>query len=959
MSNSYNTVEAILKATQPINTFLVDAEKYYAHVSPKGTLPPKTPETLQQHLELVQEKFELLCKKHGIDRIIDALIQDFLQRQKVLENEPKLGNFIKKLFVNTVVFHDFGKINENFQASPEKMNNPYFQGKNNPKSVISTHHSGLGAYLFIVKHIKDAMTAIEPKYNHVAMLAILMFSYPIFKHHGKYLSDEYKDKIGFSADEVACMKNYIANYQYVIDSKIAEGLTLNLKKVFDQLETYQLFNSFSLYALVRLSFSLLTASDYLASGEYMTGMEVREFGVLEEERIKELYAFVSKSEFLKNDHVEKKNYNKDTYEKLANGFDLQNPKTQSNDNLNLLRQEMALEVIQNIRANSDKNLFYIEAPTGGGKTNLSMLATVELLKANEGKTNKVFYVFPFTTLITQTYSVIKETLGLTENDVVQLHSKAGYKQKEIAKYGIPAPLEHCNKQETEEEKDGFYSDEKENYIDNLFVNYPFCLLSHVKFFDLLKTNEKESNYMLHRLANSVVVIDELQSYDPAHWDKMIYFISHYAKLFNIKFILMSATLPKLGNLQVLEKQYVSDFVYLLPNAKKDYFLNPNFSERVIFNFDLFDRKDLTLDEIAQSLLEKSKQYAPLDFGDAKPKDSVYCIIEFIFKRSATDFYQKIKAIHGDFFDKIFVLSGTILEHRRKEIINFLKNPENRKKRILLVTTQVVEAGVDIDMDLGFKDRSMIDSEEQLAGRINRNVNKKGCTLYLFNYNKERIIYGQDKRYQETKKLQVSDYQRILEQKDFDYLYNIVFAKIDFWGNSDLISQENHNKQLKFYKSKVEQLKFKSVHWDFKLIDQENISCFIPLAIPITVEGIKSGVSDPVFSKNELNFLAQNHIFPNQNNAIEGSEVFDLYIDIIKNKRPFVEQKIAEKTLQGIISKFIFSLFASNKIQTQIILFSDEVKSEYGYKYIAHWQSFYDITDGMNSSKFESNETQFM
>jgi CRISPR-associated endonuclease/helicase Cas3 len=940
MSNSYNTVAAILKATQPINEFLIDAEKYYAHVSPKNSTIIKTPETLQQHIELVQEKFELLTQKHGIDAVIDNLITDFLRKQKV-ENNLQLGNFLKKLFVNTVVFHDFGKINENFQASSEKMNNPHFQGKSNPNSAISTHHSSLGAYLFIVKHIKDAMTEVEQKHNHLAMLATLMLSYPIFKHHGKYLNDDYQDKIGFSANEVACMKTYIAHYQYLIPPQISEGLTLSLKKAFEQLDSFQLFNSFSLYALVRLSFSLLTASDYLASGKYMTGIEVKEFGVLDEKRINEIFNFVSKSDFLQNEQVQKKNYNKGTYEKLAHGVTFQNPKTQSNENLNLLRQEMAFEVIQNIRANTDKNLFYIEAPTGGGKTNLSMLATVELLKANIGTSNKVFYVFPFTTLITQTHSAIKETLGLSENEVVQLHSKAGFKQK------------------TEEEKDGLYSDEKENYIDNLFVNYPFCLLSHVKFFDLLKTNEKEGNYMLHRLANSIVVIDELQSYNPEHWDKIIYFISHYAKLFNIKFILMSATLPKLGDLQVLDKQYVSNFLYLLPNAKKDYFLNPNFSERVHFNFDLFERQDLQLEEIAETLLEKSKEYATLDFGKAKPKDSVYSIIEFIFKKSATEFYQKIKAIHNGFFDEILVLSGTILEHRRKEIINFLKNEDNRKKRILLVTTQVVEAGVDIDMDLGFKDRSMIDSEEQLAGRINRNVNKKGCTLYLFNYNKERIIYGQDKRYQETKKLQTSDYQRILQEKDFDYLYNTIFGRIDFWNDSNLISQENHNKQLKFYKAKIERLQFKSVHWDFKLIDQENISCFIPLAIPVNVEGVKSRTDDAIFSKNELDFLSKNDIFLNEENKIEGNQVFDLYMNIIKNKRDFVAQKIAEKTLQGIMSKFIFSLFASNKVESQIILYSDEVKSEFGYKYIEHWKDFYDVTFGMDSERFDSNETQFL
>ncbi|MBK7873828.1 MAG: DEAD/DEAH box helicase [Saprospiraceae bacterium] len=172
----------------------------------------------------------------------------------------------------------------------------------------------------------------------------------------------------------------------------------------------------------------------------------------------------------------------------------------------------------------------MEAPTGGGKTNLSMLATVELLKANP-KLNKVFYVFPFTTLITQTHKAIIETLGLSSDEVVQLHSKAGYNTKE------------------EETKDGQYGHDKLNFIDNLFINYPFACFHTSNSSDILKTNEKETNYILHRLANSVVVIDELQSYNPSHWDKVIYFIRNYAHYFNIKFILMSATLPKLGNLK--------------------------------------------------------------------------------------------------------------------------------------------------------------------------------------------------------------------------------------------------------------------------------------------------------------------------------------------------------------------------------------------------------------------------
>jgi len=86
---------------------------------------------------------------------------------------------------------------------------------------------------------------------------------------------------------------------------------------------------------------------------------------------------------------------------------------------------MAAEAITTLRQNIDKRLFYLEAPTGGGKTNMSFACALELLKSDE-RLNKVFYVFPFTTLITQTFKSIKETLQIDNDKVIQLHSKGGF-----------------------------------------------------------------------------------------------------------------------------------------------------------------------------------------------------------------------------------------------------------------------------------------------------------------------------------------------------------------------------------------------------------------------------------------------------------------------------------------------------------------------------------------------------
>jgi CRISPR-associated endonuclease/helicase Cas3 len=151
--------------------------------------------------------------------------------------------------------------------------------------------------------------------------------------------------------------------------------------------------------------------------------------------------------------------------------------------------------------------------------------------------------------------------------MIQLHSKASFYTKE-------------------EPADGKYGGEKKLHLDYLFVNYPFCVTSHVRFFDILKGNSKETNYLLHRLCNSIVVIDELQAYNPAHWDKLVFFIENYAHYFNVRFIIMSATLPKID---ALSASQVGKFIHLTPN-KRDYFSNKNFAGRIEFDFSLLEKK---------------------------------------------------------------------------------------------------------------------------------------------------------------------------------------------------------------------------------------------------------------------------------------------------------------------------------------------------------------------------------
>jgi CRISPR-associated endonuclease/helicase Cas3 len=499
----------------------------------------------------------------------------------------------------------------------------------------------------------------------------------------------------------------------------------------------------------------------------------------------------------------------------------------------------------------------------------------------------VFYVFPFTTLITQTDKAIKETLGLTNLEVTQVHSKAGFQTKT-----------------NDNEEDAKYGNQFKNQIDNLFVNYPFTLLTHIKFFDVLKSNKKDTNYLLHRLANSIVVIDELQAYSPEHWDKLKYYISNYAKLFNIRFIIMSATLPKISNIAISNEEIIN-FQPLIGNAQEDYLLNPNFCGRVNIKTDLLNNKDIDLPYLANFVFKKSEEYSKT--RNDKYKGSVYTIIEFIFKKSATEFYDLI--IENKLFKeyKKFVLSGTIIEPRRKEIINFLKDENNRTNKVLLITTQVVEAGVDIDMDLGFKNQSLIDSDEQLAGRINRNINKENCELYLFRINEPKTIYGKDLRYKIAQELNKEEVKRILQEKDFETLYKKVMQVIDKDNNSAY--KVGFNEYKDYFKS----LNFEEIQNKFRLIENENATIFIPFDIDILNYQFENKETKEItiennFSPSELDFIQKNNciIFENK---VSGEKIWEIYTSIIQNKNlDFTLKNNQLKVLNGIMSKFVFSVF---------------------------------------------------
>jgi len=857
---------------------LKDHEQYWAHTRKKDERDEH--ETLNEHTCLVLDYAVRICKYHGLEKVVEKMCLELAHRlAPTLKNE--FATFAKTLFLGVIAFHDAGKVNENFQR--DKMKNPAFGWR--IENSIGSDHAILSVVVFLAE-AERLMKEIEWNESNKSeklgfIWLFLSFAYAIKQHHQSLWNASeslFQRREGeLNIDRLA---EYLDLFSGLPDRKVAVQNLAKQNKEWKRKAVKKYGEQFELLALAKLCFSVLTAADYLATNEYIIGIRVEDFGIIEQNLRERIY----------NGVTGKQKKFRSCNDKESNA-------------LNTLRLELADSALAMLNNSLDKRLFYLEAPTGAGKTHTSLLLAAEILKKNRDL-NKLNYVFPFTTLATQTFTAIRSTLDLSEGEIAEIHSKAPFYSKSI------------NSQEVEIDEE--YGVNRRSYLDALFVNFPICLMTHVKFFNGLLSNEKEQNYLLHRLANSVVIIDEIQSYPIMQWNTIAYTLQKYSESLNIIFIVMSATLPKIGKLLSHDEQNLDSFTPLIVD-KTRFFSDNIFSKRVKFNDEILKKGIITPEKLLPIIENRVAEFQ-------EQKKGARVMVEFLTKKSARDFYDRTQG--SDLFKnyQIFLLSGTILEPRRREIIDAIKQSKSTDT-ILLVCTQVVEAGVDIDMDMGFKDISIIDSEEQCAGRINRNALKSNAILYLFRTGEAGNVYRNDKD-RSTFKLFEKQAMNILETKDFDKAYQQVFETIKKNNNNEFM-----NTSFKDFKKAVARLDFYDLRNSSEIIKDKSISIFVPLKIPIKH-----------FSEQELNIASECRFL----DSIDGSLLWKGYECIILGKnKSFIDRAAQLKLLSSIMSKFTFTIRENQLLH--LIPYSQESTLIYGFLYLAHFQidDIYSFNDGLS------------
>lgn len=776
--------------------------KVFAH---KDNENIKEKETLKIHIELCKKYFKRIYEDKELEKIFFNFENIFLKNP--LEEEKEL---FRKMLLGIISLHDIGKINPNFQK--EKMDNDL---KIDMGLISDTNHSIYSSIIYIDYFLEEILNLGKAykigKDNKDVFFALLILnSYIISKHHSPlddiklYSGDFGKLMVEFEEYKIGGIKNVIEPV-YFKKLRLNKGkinLIIDRFKEFNKIileEENETKNSINLYTYERFMLSILIACDYYATSEYMSGTEINDIGTIKD--IGKFYKSFREGEIYK--HI--REYEKSEYGK--------NQDFSKVDNINILRNEMFLDAEKEMVKNLNKNIFYLEAPTGSGKSNVANNLAFKIIEKDPSK-NKIFYVYPFNTLIEQNVEAL-EKIYKTNKEVLE----------EIAVINSLFPIKEVIKDNYE--RDSYF--ENEEYIDysksllnRQFLNYPMILTTHVSLFSYMFGTTKENIFAFHQLANSVIILDEIQSYKNLIWREIIEFLNEFSKLLNIKIIIMSATLPNLEELLNSKGLENENSVNLIKNRDK-YFKNKKFKNRVKVDYSLMDLED---EEIFEKLIEKLKEY------EGKKR-----IVEFINKKSAYKFFQELKSKEelGEIKSEIRLLTGDDNSVERKNIIDEIKGNKLKYplENIILVSTQVIEAGVDIDMDIGFKDSSILDSEEQFLGRINRSCLKEDSIVYFFNLDDAVSIYKEDVRKNSNLTLKNKELREILKEKQFNKYNELVNESL-----LEVTSRENSNNTREFFKNSVGNLNFSEIEKKMRLIDKKENEIQIFLAYELEVKDNK-------------------------------------------------------------------------------------------------------------------------
>ncbi|MBU0946428.1 MAG: CRISPR-associated helicase Cas3' [Proteobacteria bacterium] len=432
--------------------------------------------------------------------------------------------------------------------------------------------------------------------------------------------------------------------------------------------------------------------------------------------------------------------------------------------VNTLRQNILSQCRE--KAKFPQQIFSLTVPTGGGKTLSSMAFALD--HAVEHKLYRVIYAIPFTSIIEQNAQVFQEILGCEQ--VLEHHS---------------------NYKEQDEPEEAAYNRRRGLATENWDV--PVVVTTNVQFFESLFSHKPSRCRKLHNIARSVIVLDEAQAIPTEYLEPCLAVLRELVEHYGCSVVLCTATQPAFDDKSSL-RMALSEICEIVEDPASLY------TELQRTEVSFVGRK--TDVELA-GLLGREKQ--------------VLCIVST--KPQAKIIFELLSKEEG-----VFHLSTNMYPLHRRRVLDNIRKRLKEKKICRVVSTSLVEAGVDLDFQVLYRAMAGLDSIAQAAGRCNREGKMTGLgQVFVFETEKtpgmpwlKRCI---SRTRESLRSLPDSDPLGIeMMRRYFELLYDV--QELDKKQIVRLLAPNPLRKELFF--------PFKEVGQAFRFIEEETIGVIVAI-----------------------------------------------------------------------------------------------------------------------------------
>lgn len=673
------------------------------------------------------------------------------------------------------LYHDLGKANKAFQDKLEMHPNKHVD------------HSSAGA-IYLFQNIQACL-----KKSSVPLADRVLFqeisAYVISAHHGMYdipLQDE-----GVQAEQFAFNKLRHRMIECMKNDSYQEDILPFAQELKDKLNDYGYKDLNDLiekaFANYQQAWSKLSWSDE-SEKEYYSGCFIRMYlSFLKNADILDtINAYGLLIEPLKDE--EKQKLNESYLEAIERKYrSFSHPTTRLN--------EIRSQIGERVKSRGEKDstgIYRLDLPTGAGKTNLSMrYAFHQLVDQNK---SRFFYITPFLSVLEQNASEIRKVIG--ELGVLEHHSNV-VKQTDD-------------------------NDEKEAAMSNYLIeswDSQTILTSMVQFFQTLFKTKSANIRRFSSLANSVLILDEVQSLPIEVTTLFNLTMNFLNKVMNTTIILCTATQPAYDSTAIKHKlsyggKYgeAADIVELTHDEKEV------FSRTELRKFDE-NNQHSNLSDLVDFVLGNDESILAI-FNTKKTVDKFYMMLEGLTDRP------------------IYQLSTNMCAQHRLDFISEIKQHLKKGIPIICISTQLIEAGVDIDFNRVIRSYAGVDSIVQASGRCNREGKRDKGQVTLVNLTNEEenilslkeIKAKKDATEYILHKISSPIEMSLLNRDFFEYYYANNQGSMDYplsHGESvyDYLSVNSYQDKNNF-KGKLKQA-FKTAGLKMNLINNDTVGVLVP------------------------------------------------------------------------------------------------------------------------------------